>query len=392
MCGPGVSMTIGTLRRSMRGRLAAVSLLAYLLAGCGVTPPSVSGANSGAIQGLISDHLACPAVRFDFPQWSPDGSRIYFTEVPAAGGLDDLRVMTSLGRDDHLLIQDALAPLVSPDGSMVLFQRASPGTIQSYHFFVYDLATGQHRPLSTAGVRASWSPDSRWFAYATPSGPVSGINRIDVRTNQIDTLSHGPYWSDWPLVSPDGRTIAFTQAQDAGPTDILTMGDDGGGLAPLSGLDTLVCPNTPSQANAGVDDGLQLTAWRPDGRALAAQRICQDSTLIRVISPAGAELSRLDVPGRDVSDLTWSPDGTRLAFTAHDRAAGTDSLVVARADGTSQRVVQADAAQPRWSPDGSQIVFVGQDSSGLDEIETIHPDGSNLNQLSNNPGNGMCLH
>lgn len=364
----------------MRGGLALIGL-AVMLAGCGV-----SGASPGAAQSFLRDHTACPADSYNWPQWSADGSHIYFVQVPVAGGREDLHQMTSLGRDDHSLLLDVLAPLVSPDGATILFQRPSPGTIQSYHFFVYDIATGQHRPLSTAGVRASWSPDSRWFAYASPSGAASGINVIDTQTNQIRQLHYDPTWSDWPLWSPDGTRIAFTSAQNAGPTEIKMMGSDGSGLALLAGLDGLVCPS------GGVDDGPQVTAWRPDGRALAVERICQDRTLLSVVTPDGVELSHMEVPGMSVSYLSWSPDGSLLAFTAHDQTADTDSLAVARADGQSLRVLQTNASQPKWSPDGSQIVFIGQDGSGLDEVETIHPDGSNLNQLSNNPGNGLCLH
>jgi Tol biopolymer transport system component len=103
------------------------------------------------------------------------------------------------------------------------------------------------------------------------------------------------------------------------------------------------------------------------------------------------------VPGADVADLSWSPNpgggsGAHLLFTEHDHNTGIDSLVVAGPDGTNPRTVQAQASQPGWSPDGKQIVFVGQDAAGLDEIYTIGADGSGLSQITDNPGNGMCLH
>lgn len=369
-------------------RCAAGLLLTLVLAGCGGVSPS------GAAQAFIHDHTACPVEQYANPQWSPGrggasaGPLIYFNVLSlGATGHTDLHVMTALGRDDRLLVEDVLATLVAPDGATVLFQRPSPGTIQSYHFFVYDVASGEYRPLSTAGVRASWSPDSRWFVYAAPTnGAGSGINKIDIRTNQIAQLDRASTWSDWPMWSPDGRMIAFTRAQNLGSTDVIVMNADGSGLATLE-LGGLVCSSTN-----GIDEGRQLAAWRPDGQALAVERVCQVGTTISIIGTDGAELTRLNVPGGGAREVSWSPDGAQMVFTSRDNTTTATTVYTARVDGSAMRALAANASSPRWSPDGRQIVFVGQDASGLSEVYTIHPDGSALTQLTNNPGHGVCLH
>ena len=90
----------------------------------------------------------------------------------------------------------------------------------------------------------------------------------------------------------------------------------------------------------------------------------------------------------------WSPDGRRLAYV-------TDAdLVVADLDGGTQRTIVplkpttavASVSWPAWSPDGNQIVFAQADSfdpsQGTqfgEQLFVVHPDGTGLWQLTNDP-------
>ncbi|HVM24979.1 MAG TPA: hypothetical protein VM253_06240 [Candidatus Limnocylindrales bacterium] len=72
----------------------------------------------------------------------------------------------------------------------------------------------------------------------------------------------------------------------------------------------------------------------------------------------------------NVLDLTWSPDGTRVAMTV-TADSGTDmevtgagmGIVVAAADGSDWREVGPGGVAPAWSPDGSRLAWTT--SSGL---------------------------
>jgi len=60
-----------------------------------------------------------------------------------------------------------------------------------------------------------------------------------------------------------------------------------------------------------------------------------------------------------ITGLTWSPDGSRLAFT-NDLPDGLDSLGVINADGSGKaELVKASGfiVEPIWSPDGKEIVY-----------------------------------
>ena len=97
-------------------------------------------------------------------------------------------------------------------------------------------------------------------------------------------------------------------------------------------------------------------------------------------------------------DPTWSPDGTRLAYTllsAQDRYHPVVvEIHVVNADGSGDHAITSygapgtnpiPASEPAWSPDGTKIAFVGPDASNqTTEIYVMKPDGSAMTRLTNN--------
>ncbi len=74
--------------------------------------------------------------------------------------------------------------------------------------------------------------------------------------------------------------------------------------------------------------------------------------------------------GTDSGNPAWSPDGSRIVYTA-----GSDenySILVMNADGSNPVKLISGIGIPRWSPDGSKIVFQRGDS-----IYIMNSDGSN---------------
>jgi Tol biopolymer transport system component len=108
----------------------------------------------------------------------------------------------------------------------------------------------------------------------------------------------------------------------------------------------------------------------------------------------GTGLRRILTPEHD-TDVTASPDGTRIAYTS-ERPFGRSGVYVADADGSDETFLHAGGS-PDWSPDGTQILLedagapVVVDADGSDPTAlpvpsghefstnwTWHPDGARV--------------
>jgi hypothetical protein len=82
------------------------------------------------------------------------------------------------------------------------------------------------------------------------------------------------------------------------------------------------------------------------------KRVDLDRTLVK--DQTATQNLTLELP-------TWSPDGTKIAYSRVDEAHGTSELWTVNADGTNPSKVEMDAdvsvQEPRWSPDGTRISF-----------------------------------
>jgi TolB protein len=80
----------------------------------------------------------------------------------------------------------------------------------------------------------------------------------------------------------------------------------------------------------------------------------------------------------------WSPDGTRLAFSAGP--ALKHQIYVIDADGSGARRLTAGEQNrwPAWSPDGRSIVFMS-DRDGQGELYTMNTEGSSQRRLTHTP-------
>ncbi len=166
-----------------------------------------------------------------------------------------------------------------------------------------------------------------------------------------------------PSISPDGRRIAFSRNTDVGVTSIYVMNVDGTGTTEVArGL----------VFNPGP-------VWSPDACQIAYRSGFdqQVSPWIEIVNADGSGGRQL-TPEPDPNEFayyespTWSPDGSRLAFTKNS------VLHVINADGTGLTALPNEdlALNPSWSPDGQHIAYTSLDPFG--EIHLRNPDGSNL--------------
>jgi hypothetical protein len=199
---------------------------------------------------------------------------------------------------------------LNPDGSGLL-NRWDPG---SPHF------------LKTP----AWSPDGNAIALVDDGK----ITVFDLASGQARALTAGPSDTS-PSWSPDGRRIAFGR-----DNQVLTMARDGSDVQPLLELDPW--------------DDVYALAWAPDGSAMALVtggtllRVDLDDAQTHVLAPSGV-----------TGSPSWSPDATRLAYTASAQIRLTSAGIV------------ADGASPAFSPDGLRLVFSRFTSPFLPSLATM---------------------
>ena len=194
--------------------------------------------------------------------WSPDGRRIaYSMFVPDEGPRLGSAPPKPEGAKwaDPLEVIDAVT--YRADGAGYL----KPGY---NHIFWVPADGGAPTQLTfgavNAGGQVSWTPDSRAILFGAnlSAGWERDLNEAEIYRVSIDggtpaalTSRKGPDFA--PVVSPDGRYIAYLAADDLGKyyqrTDLHVMNIDGSGERNLS---------------ASLDRGIESAVWGPDSRSI----------------------------------------------------------------------------------------------------------------------------
>lgn len=181
--------------------------------------------------------------------------------------------------------------------------------------------------------------------------------------------------ADLMSVCPDGVSeIAFVVSDT--PAEIYLINADGTNLRQLTDND--------------IND--TNVSWSPDGsRLVFASQPRGSNVQVWVMNADGTDAQPLTTGERGEYQPNWSPDGSTIVYIAN--FFGQDDILVMNADGSNQRDLLAgnpDDEWPTWSPDGSQIAFVRRmgftNNTVNTDIFVMNADGSNVRQLTNEPG------
>lgn len=303
-------------------------------------------------------------------RWSPDSRQIYF--ISTRGGSSQVWAMEADGskpRQITKLSTEASGVLVSPDGKKIVFassvypECAADDICNQKNLDADAKAPSKARIYTSLLFRhwTEWQTRRRQhLLVANVDG--SGIKDLTPGPRDVPPFSLGG--PEGYAISPDSTELAFVINTDPAPanstnSDIYTVPLDGGDAKKIT-------------ANPAADDG---PLYSPDGKYLAfrsQQRAGYESDRWRltVLERATGKITTLtEAVDRWVGSFTWSPDSTRLFYTAEDRGR-TGLQMIPVTGGGARTIISGDATleEVMFTEDGRTMIYTEESGSRPTEI------------------------
>lgn len=390
----------------MKFKLVSLTTLMYLLIFTGCTPmvttpvrPTLSPTKTAAEQ---TSSTALPSTPISATEPTEHIVFSSHEEGSAILGLIDssgqnLRYLTALPGN-------SLLPKWSPDGQSIAYLSDYQIPVdeygqQYYNLWQYNLATQQVKPLTQDNdisylTGYSWAPTSDKILYNPSRGAAKVLHLRDLSIDTPGTYLSAPF--AWSKRGEIAITDPFID-----PVAIVS-------LAILDGNYQPILP--PAEGfRTGGHYGLNTTsslAWHPEGGRLAigsqfAARgdgdlrivTIKDDTVVVLASLAetfGSEefQSNTFAPPSDVTEVVWSPDGTKLAFQFNHQ--NNEQIYLTNENLTMMQAltpIEMRCYYPQWSPDSTRLAFTcrGQADDDQKDIWIVNADGSDLYSLTQTP-------
>ncbi|WP_108791337.1 winged helix-turn-helix domain-containing protein [Erythrobacter sp. Alg231-14] len=280
--------------------------------------------------------------RISTPAWSPDEKSLYLSEAVTASPDSVIRLVEldlETGERTPLTepreaIRGDYDPKISPDGTKLIFRRATD--FRSGKHFMLDLTDNSLVKLTGEGrFRVyEWTPDGEQILLLAPD-EGAGLTAYTAEGELIEQRSSGLLHPLLRMSRGDNLLAAEVSIQSS------VIIDQRGG-------------STTELASARNNQRL-LTISSQD--VLAFMTADEESSTVWLVEDGSPPRRFVDLPSINV--LTWSPDGTELAYATVEG----DKLGVININDEKPREMAWDGriiGSMAWNPDGQSLIFAVQ--------------------------------
>ncbi|MGA2595636.1 MAG: S9 family peptidase [Bryobacteraceae bacterium] len=267
--------------------------------------------------------------------------------------------------DEMLNLKTINAPKISPDGRFVAYRmRETNWKENSYvwQLWLVDVTTGRSFQLTRGKESANqeeWSPDGKWLAFVTKRDPSSIEPRPIEKKEEGKDAEHDagkPAEHQIWAISPEGGE-AWQVTKSEKDVESFHWSRDGKSIAFTAQLPERKAHKDRKEKYSDYEvfekDYEQEQLWLVD-----------TATAAETCLPAAAKKLTSDI-SLNVSSFAWSPDSTKIAFSASKSSLLAFSgeqdiylLDLARNNAVKKIVgLPGPDTSPVFSPDGKQLAF-----------------------------------
>jgi dipeptidyl aminopeptidase/acylaminoacyl peptidase len=283
--------------------------------------------------------------------------------------------------DDISHFREVRDPQLSPDGQWVAYvvstiDEKEDKSISHIWTASYDGKIQRQMTFGSESESAPrWSPDGKYLAFTSSRpGPAKGdqvwlLDRGGGEAMQLTNVKGRLQAYEW---SPDSKRLALVVGDPDPDADSSSPGDAASNAKPKAPKPIVI----------------DRYKFKQDGQGYL---LSSRHSYVYLFDIATKKLDRLTASKWDEASPSWSPDGSRIAFTSNhvsdpDRDPSNQLYVADSKPGSTEKAItpmvdRAGRGKPEWSPDGKWIAFVESDDKkwgaySMDHAAIVMADGS----------------